>query len=707
MNWTNRNASVQDMAMLQSRFGVDTITAKILSGRGVTDPDQVKFFLENDVSFLHNPFEFEDMGMFCERILQAVEDHEKVVVFGDRDVDGITSTALMVMELKRMGLEVSYRVPMGDEPYGVTRKAVDEALSEGVTLAVTVDCGISCIDEVEYASQKGMDFLITDHHLEGQGLPAAVAIIDPKVEGSGYPFRDLAGCGVVLKCIWALRFAQSSLYDSPVMLLHALPGNDTVIIEAARIENMMVVDRISEEVVPGILPLETSRLMKFLSCGLPILVLDSETELKLMRKAFSKAEIHLVDLRTEFEKYLPIVRNSTLFDLSYKSRFALYASYRSELDTLIGLYGAYVRLSNPLLYKQYITLTDLAAIGTISDLMPMTDENRIIIRCGLRQLEKGSRESLLPFMAMQNLLSRRLGTTDVSWNMSPLLNASGRLGKPDVAIEMIMSTDQSKAYEYSSQLNELNKTRQKLGEDAWNRLLKPATDFYEASGSKMVLVYDSRMPRGITGNIATRLQKVFKVPSVVITTTEDGRDIGSVRSPESFNCHQFLSSYSELFSDFGGHDCAGGFTLKPDCRDEFMARVSENVDFMDCLDEEPSEIVCDAVLSESEFTTDLIKVVERFEPYGEQNDALVFRINNARIEKITSMNNSKDAANNHLRLLLSYGTYKWPALFWSAGNRVGKDFSEGEIADVVFRMGRNYFKNQESIQLTVLDIKRS
>ena len=337
MKWKIRQAAYEDIKALQDRFALNLISARILAGRGVCSPDKVRFWLENDISFLHNPFLFEDMEFFCDRILQAVEDNEKVRVFGDRDVDGITSTALLVTELRQMGLDASYTVPMGDEPYGMTPSSVKQAIKDGVTLAITVDCGISCISEIDYAQSHGLDVLVTDHHIPASDLPPASAIIDPKVTGCGYPFESLAGVGVVAKCIWAMRFAQSKFYRSPVILLHSYPGNDTVVIEAARIENLQVTGRIAEEVVPGTLPEHNSRLVKFLSSGTPIYVLDRDQEMLQLKKAFPKADIYTGELRDELQKALPGIRGKSLFALSQVSRFALYTQVRSELDTLIGL----------------------------------------------------------------------------------------------------------------------------------------------------------------------------------------------------------------------------------------------------------------------------------------------------------------------------------------------------------------------------------
>lgn len=707
MKWKVKQAKYEDIKALQDRFALNLVAAKILAGRGVKAPEEAMFYLEGDISFLHNPFQFEDMEMFCDRILQAVEDKEKVRVFGDRDVDGITSTALLVSELREMGLETSFTVPMGDEPYGMTMESVKQAIADGVTLAITVDCGISCVAEIDYAQYHGLDVLVTDHHIAGSSLPPASAIIDPKVQGCGYPFESLAGVGVVAKCIWAIRLAQSRFYRSPVILLHAYPGNDTVVIEAARIENLMVTGRVTEEVVPGVLPEQDSRLVRFLDSGTPIYVLDQGEELLQMRKAFPGFDVYVQELRPEFERVLPNVRGKSLFALSQISRFAKYSQVRSELDTLIGLFGAYVRATTPPLYKDYQSIMDLVAIGTVSDLMPMTDENRILVKAGLKVLETNPRLSLRPFLAMQNLLGHKLTTTDIGWQISPLMNASGRLGRPDVAINMILSTEQVDALEYAQELSRLNKERQRLGEDAWNRLQGKARKSYEDFGTKLVLVHDTTIARGITGILATRLLKTFKCPSIIITATDDGRAIGSIRSNPGFNCHEFLSRYQDLFDDFGGHAQAGGFSLNPDKVDELCIRISEDVDFMDCQDTTQAEVLeIDCLLSKDDMNQSLMKTIERFEPYGEQSGPVTFLIESARIDSITAMPNSKDPAHNHLRLNISFGYFQWPAVFWSAGQRVGQDFDEGSIVDVVFRMGRNYYKNQELIQLTILDIRK-
>ncbi|MFA6688462.1 MAG: single-stranded-DNA-specific exonuclease RecJ [Sphaerochaetaceae bacterium] len=708
MTWRKTHISAEDVRQLHERFGIDLMTASILARRDVRTSEQVKYYLESELTYLRNPFLFDDMETFVDRIANAMEDGEKVRIFGDRDVDGITSTVLLKQELDRLGLEVSYKLPEGDEPYGLTVDGVDQANADGVTLIITVDCGISNYDEIVRARNLGIDTIIVDHHISGEMIPPAIAVIDPKADGSGYPFPHLAGCGVVAKCIWALRFSQTDFYREEFILLHAQPGNDTVVIQAVRLENLLEVDRVVEEVVPGVLPPSQSRLVEFLSCGLPILVLDADTETQQLRKAFGKnVDIHLADLRHDMEQVLPIIKDRSLFTLSTLSRAVKYSSShgRDELDALVSLFTVYVLKKYPSLSSDYEKILDLVAIGTVADLMPMVDENRILVKKGLKVLMDGSRKSLLPLMSMQNLTGRVLGTTDLGWQISPIINASGRMGCPSVAVEMLLADDLHESEHLAGDLIRLNKERQKLGEDSWERLLPKAKNSLEEFGSKFLMVEDATLSRGITGVMAARLLKQFSVPSLVIARVDADRATGSMRSPAGFNVREFLSLFDDLFLDFGGHACAGGFSIDAKNVSELHDRMMEQIDCMDALDDGEETLRIDCTLPPDYFTPDIIRLVEFFEPYGEQNPPLQFLMEGAMLEDMQFLNNAKSGP-THLRLTFGFGKYKWPAVFWKAGDLAGKAFDTGDSVDVVFRLGRNYYKNHETLQLTVLDMKR-
>lgn len=711
--WKKEPVSMELVRKLNETYGVDYITASLLARRGAVEPESVQFFLETDVSYLHNPFLFDEMENFVERVLQARDEHEKVCVFGDRDVDGITSTVLMVQELESIGIETSWRLPEGDEPYGLTKEGIDQAHQQGVTLAITVDCGISNIEEVTYARNLGIDVLITDHHLAGEVIPPAEAVIDPKLEGCGYPFAHLAGCGVVAKCIWALRFACSDFYREECILLHAMPGNttpgkETVIIEAARVKNLIVEDRLIEEVVPGVLEVHQSRMLRFLDSGIPILALDRDIEVQLLRRAFGQSvDIHMGELREQFERVLPQIVGKSLFSLMRISRSVRYTRTASELDLLYSLFTAYVLRSTSALSSEYENILDLVAMGTIADLMPMIDENRILVRSGMKKMTEGVRKELLALMSMQNLVGRRLSTSDIGWQLTPVINASGRLGRPQVAANMLLAKDMHACEEYAGELMRLNKERQRQGEDSWDRLLPKARSSHGNFDGKFLMVEDPTVSRGLTGIMASRLLRQFNAPTMVIAHIDDNRVTGSMRSPQHFNVREFLSTFEDLFMDFGGHRCAGGFSMERKYLDSLRNRISDAIDLMESReDREDEPVVVDAEIPSEYLTPKLIELVETFEPYGEGNPPLQFLIQGAVVEEVQLLNKSKSNGPGHVKLQLQFGSYRWPAVYWNGADEVGKTFSEGDAADVVFKMGRNYFRNNESLQLTVVALRK-
>ncbi len=706
MIWKKKPVASALVRHLNEQYGIDMITASIMARREMTTSEQVKFLMEKELTWLHNPFLFDDMQTVVERLLDARTEGECLRIYGDRDVDGITSTALLYLELADMGIDVSYRLPEGDEPYGLTTDGVEEAHRDGVTLIITVDSGISNVDEITLANRYGIDVIVLDHHIGGESLPPAIAIINPKLAGSGYPFEHLAGVGVVAKVIWALRFAQTPLYGQEFILAHAQPGNDTVIIQAMRVENLLVIDQVIEEINPGLIKADNSKAFAFLAAGLPIFVLDEATERSQLKSAFGKAvDIHLTDLRPNFERVLPIVRGKGLFALSKLSRAARYAHHdKDELSVLFSLFTAYVFKAHPSLDTDYEAILDLVAIGTIADLMPMEDENRILVQRGLKVLNRGQRGALLPLFTAQNLLGKALSTSDISWQISPPINASGRMGRPTVALNLLLSKTATEAELLTSELLAMNKERQRLGQEGWQRILPTAQSSFEATGSKMVIVNDREISRGITGVMANRLLRHFNAPALVIAYGEEGRISGSLRSPDTFHARDFLSNFSDLLLDYGGHACAGGFSAPQENVGLLLKRMGDFIDEMDCPEEALSIVEIDCTLPPQYMSPAMIEVVEFFEPYGEKNPTLVMHIEGARIEAIQQLSN-KSGGSQHLKLTLGYGQYRWPALYWESGDRQGKDFDTGSVVDVVFRLGRNYFRSQESLQLVVIDIK--
>lgn len=689
---------------IMGKFNVNLLSATIFARRGITESDDIKYYLDSGLNNLPSSFLFEDMESVVERINNAKADNEKILIFGDRDADGITSTVLLYKELEAMGMDVSYRVPVNDEPYGLTLPACDEIIKKGINLVVTVDCGISSIDEIKYLNENYIDTIVLDHHIAGDSLPPAIAIIDPKVVGSGYPFMDLAGCGVVAKVIWALRFSNTELFGSEFIILHAAPGpgeNTSTIIHAMRLYNLMEIDYLVEEIPNKSLELSSSRIFKFLSVNLPIFVLDKDVELRLLENAFgSKVDIYLEDVRTEIEKIIPSARGKSLLKLSHESRMAKYSRYDIEIETLRSLFVSSLLYKHQSLTGNYEDILDLVAIGTVADMMPVLGENRILIKKGLKVLSEKPREALIPLLSSLKLLQKPLSTTDLGWYLCPVINASGRLGYPDKAIDLLLSRDRIECEKLSEELIDLNKKRKRLGDDAWEKVKLKAKKSLEAFGSKFVLV-DDGISRGLTGAIAARVLKEYPAPgAIVLSEVVDGRIVGSMRSKESLNSRAFLNGLSGVLLDYGGHKCAGGFSLEESRLPEFKALLDDMVLLLD-EDESDEKREIDAIIPNQFMSPELIKIVELFEPYGEQNPPLQFFLEDAKVLEINSIGPDREKGN--IRLMLKCGTYTWAAMFWGGAR---KQLNAGDDVNIIFRLARNYYNGSSSLQLTILDLEK-
>ena len=703
MSWEKKAVISGNVREISNKYSIDLIIASILERREVSEKEDIKFYLESDLVYLHNPFLFEDMEIAIDRILQAYEEGEKVRIFGDRDVDGITSTVLLYECLEEMGIQVSWCLPEGDEPYGLTKEGVRKFSEEDGTLIITVDCGISNNAEIAFAAALNIDTIVVDHHLSGDILPPALAIINPKIEGCGYPFPNLAGCGVVAKLIWALRFSKTDMYKQELVLLHAEPGNGTVIIQAAKMENLVETDRLTEEIVPGLLKIGSSRLADFL-VGLPILVYNRDLEYKQLRAAFGdNVDIHLVDTAPEIWKIFPSLAGKSLVRLMGISKSLQYkVGEIQEIDAFITLFSSFIKMKNPSLSSEYSKILDLVAIGTIADLMPMKNENRILVKNGMVQLNSGSRAAMVSFLSEQNLIGKKLSTTDIGWQISPVFNAAGRLGVPQIAVRLLLSQDAAEREILSKELVQLNKERKKIGEAAWDRMFPKAVKSLEEHNNKLIVLNDQNLHRGITGIISARLLNFYHVPSIVIAHLDD-KLIGSIRSDKTLNAKDFLSQFQDILSDFGGHPRAAGFSIQKHNLEILLRRIyqaSHNLG----ISQADVILSIDAEIPSAYMNPDLIKIVELLEPYGEEHRPLQFLLKNAVIEELSIMGNSEP---KHVKLLLKSGSYKWPAVFWRAGERLDTDFSKGDLVDLVFRLGRNYFRNTETLQLTILDLTRA
>lgn len=705
---TKKDIAPEQVRELCGRFSCDPLTASILARRNITSGPDIQYFLEDDLRYLHSPFLLSGMEDAVDRILSARDEGEKVLIFGDRDVDGITSTTILYRCLKDMGMDVSWRIPSGEDTYGLSLKAVEEFAANYGTLIITVDCGISNNLEIDRAVELGIDVIVTDHHNPPENLPRATIIIDPKLPGDEYPFPFISGCAVAFKLATALRFAQNELYKQELCLLDVRPVNDAYTIDCVKLVNMTERSRLTETITPGMVRIEDTRLMQFLR-GQQILVWDAELQQKQLAKIFGTGvEFNMMDLRPEVSTEIPAVRNASLLRVKEMSKILRYREgIQSEMDGFCNLFITYIqkKTANSQNNKRIQEDLQLVMLAAMADIMPLHNENRILVRQGLSSLNGGEViPGLHELLARLNMLGKRITSTDISWNVVPVLNAAGRLGRSELAVQLFLSETSQQRDAIAEEIIQLNKDRRQLGTDAWGYVERQAYENFDKYNKKLVVVVDPRIHRGISGILAAQLVKVFGVPAVAITILEDGTAVGSVRSTRGFDVTPMLDSCGELFLNHGGHNYAAGFSLEKENLDALLQHFLEYTPVIELEDNDQQLIQADAEIPHSYLTPELLKITDLFEPYGESNPPLTFF---SRRMKIVTADIIGKGEKKHLKLILAGGKHKWPALYWNAAERLGTDFAPGDTIDLVYRVERNVFNGMESAQMIVQEAERS
>ncbi|MBR0495124.1 MAG: single-stranded-DNA-specific exonuclease RecJ [Treponema sp.] len=713
-NWIKKRITREDVSALYDKFGVNALTASILARRGITEGADVQFFLEDDLRFMHNPFLFANMEDAVDRILQAKDEGENVLIFGDRDVDGITSTAVLYDCLTSMGINVSWRLPGGTDPYGLNKNAVDDFEKNFGSLVITVDCGISNVEEIAYATEKGMDVIVIDHHTPPEVLPSPAIIVNPKCEDSGYPFKDISGCAVVYKVVSALRFAASGLYKNEVALLAATasPNGDECTIEVLKLQNLVEKGSLSITVRAGT-SISDTKLVDFLR-GQQIFVWDEKSTSSLLSQIFgSGAEFNFMDLRGEVAKVFPAMGGASLSQLKSKSKLA---RYNPDQNTEIkGFYNIFVTFVNAQISKQFPSYAkanerdlQLVALAALADIMPLKNENRIFIRHGIASMNKGNaREGLRELLSMQGLLGKRINATDLSWNINPALNATGRLGHPEIGLELFLEKDAGKRTEIAQKIIEMNNERKALGNEGWNFAALQAKQSIQKYGGKLCVIIDDsgeqKINRGVSGTIAGKLVNIYDIPSMAITIVDENA-IGSMRSCRGFEVLSLLDKMADLFVSYGGHAYAAGFTFKKERLPEFLAALDRFAPEIELSNSEAEQINIDAEIPSDYLKPDLLAIVDDFEPYGEENRELTFMSKNLRICDAAVIGKTE---RQHLKLTFDLGKTKWPAMFWGGAESLHRDFDKGDSVDVLYQVGRNCFNGVETPQLIITDIRKS
>ena len=540
------------------KYNLNELLARVLLNKGITTKENIELFMNPTRKDFHDPFLMPDMEVAVNRILKAIDNNEKIIIYGDYDADGITSITVLKSFLEERGLEVDSYIPNRlDEGYGLNKEAIKKIFDDGHRLMITVDCGISGIDEVEYANSLGMEVLITDHHEPAQTLPNALAVVDAKRKDNKYPFNQLAGVGVVFKFIQAI-------------------------------------------------------------------------------------------------------------------------SIKLNLDE-----------------KEYLKYLDIVCIGTISDIVPLVDENRVIAKLGLKlvnQTRNIGLKALLEVVGFKNIDSGA-----VSFGVAPRINACGRMGHEQIALDLFLSKDYATAKKLAIKLNEYNTERQSIEK----RIFDEATEKIEneEKNNACIIVGGEGWHHGIIGIVASKVTDMYFKPSILICFEENiGK--GSGRSIPGFDLHEALMECSEELEKFGGHAMAVGVTVARDKFNEFKAKLEEyakqcNIDKIVPIINIDSEIQLKNIDIES------VRSLKMLEPFGEANKTPLFLFKNLKINSIRALSEGK-----HLKLTLKEDNFMINAIGFNMGDLSEKYLLDDKV-DIVGSLEINSFNGSDSIQIVMKDLRKS
>jgi len=551
-SWTISQLDVRVARSLARELGISETTASVLARRGYDEPAVARRYLDAELPG-YDPLLLGDVGAGVERIRAAVASGTRICVHGDYDVDGICATALAVLVLRELGAEATWHLPSRfEEGYGVSRQTLERLVDDGVGLVLTVDCGITAVEEIAEARARGLEVVVTDHHRPGEALPDCPVVA---TRPSSYPFPELCGTGVVYK------------------LGEALLGAD-------------------------------------------------------------------------------------------------HPALRRNLD--------------------------LVALATIADVVPLVDENRALATAGLRALASTSRPGLQALMRSAHVDPATVDSGSVGFRLAPRINAAGRLGRPDVALELVLTSDPDEARRCADVLEELNRDRQAV-ED---RILRDAVAAVDALSEpkrrrRGYVLWNEDWHEGVIGIVASRLAERFHRPIVLIARSHEGWK-GSGRSIAGFDLHGALAACSGRLERFGGHRAAAGLSIDEAniaaFADDFAAHADANLGPEDLFETIP----VDAVVSARDLTLDLAEELGRLAPFGLGNPDVTLLVPAAEAVTPATVGEGK-----HLRFRVrQHGRDAGSAIAFGQGSQLDRLLAVG-LFDVAFRLKENHWNGTVAPQLVV------
>jgi len=663
IKWDLKN--IDTAKEISYKLNISFPTALFLISRGLKTIQEIKKFLYPDFLKEHsNPFLLPDIQKAIERIKQALEKGEKILIYGDKDVDGITAIAILYYTLKLLGNIPYYYVP-SDESYGLSEEIIDKYIKQGIKLIITVDCGITSKNEVKYAKQNGIDVIITDHHeVQSKLLPEdAICIINPKLKESKYPFKEIAGCMVSYKLAHALIFSYDKLYNKNIVIIDIEttglnPATDEILeISALKINNFVIIDEFYTLVKPkNKIPQEITKihgitdencseapdikeilpeLYKFIGDSI-IVCHNASFDIGFLNYFYRF--YYSLEIKNEIIDTLKLARE-TLSQKSY-SLESLYKNlelppiqhHRAKNDTyaIFRIFQYLIQLNSTNINFFLQENIDLVTIGTIADLMPLVEENRALVKFGLENLTSTKKIGLKTLFDEFLNFEEKITSKNISFSIVPVLNSCGRLNKANISLELLITEDKNKAEKIIDEIYEINQQRKEFQDIALQKYKELFMQQVDENDKIIFLYYqqtidEPEIPSGVIGPVANYFVNKYKLPTIIIKD-----NIGACRSSDEFDMHFLLTECSDLLINFGGHKYACGFTIEKNKIKNFRERIFNVIKNFEYI---KPELEINGIISFEDLTEQFFNELEFLEPFGMNNPYPVFLLKKLKIDR--------------------------------------------------------------------------
>ena len=708
------------------------IMKELLNLRGITSKEDIFDFFFQDIYSLSNPFNIKDVNVFVARLKEAIESNEKILVYGDKDADGVTAASIIYNTLKMVTKNVEAFVPNHETGYGLSKTVIEEYANSGVSLIITVDCGISNVEEVEFARDLSIDIIVTDHHDIPEIMPNAYALFNPKISNTGFVSKNFSGCAVAFKLMQAFVFSYTKLYNKDIIVLdyeinkqsntlkriralksvNFVPSDEVFGFELAG-ENSyksMYIDYYDELITEDEVLEELASYM-FEGDGTVLVLTGGEDRLKRLIALYEKYEIYLPEYDSVYDllqlgaKYgnVNIKTTKTLDDFALALNINIYRYDNIEYKDLIiktEIFRRMFYISQKNLQNYIRKKSILVLFGTVADVVPLIEENRVYVKCALKELEKPSHIRYSVMLEKINLLNTKVDTQIISWRIAPFINAAGRMGSAETALKLLTSELKEEAVSLAETVYSMNETRKSLTESNFN-IVNEYIKNNSCLKLPIIIVRSKKIEQGLTGLIAGKVLSEYGKTAVIIHESEDGICVGSIRSRGDDNVRDLLEEASVYLTKFGGHKNAAGFTLSSDNFDKFQSKIIKYAANQNFNTEKDNDVF-DLELNFKSVDLKLAKDLELFEPYGAGNEEPVFISKNVKVNDIKKMQKNNKL---HLRLELLQSDKKINAIIWNSSEEEVLKLLNSNYIDIIYKLKVNRYTNSEDARIYIESYK--